>query len=90
MSQPIGSVQVVAAFVTGVLLTGSVVTAQFPGGGGGSQERPVVGAFDADKDGRLNTAERQAARRRSPSLAGGRGGGAAGAAAATGRRQAPV
>ena len=32
------------------------------GFGGGAQERPIVAQFDADKDGRLNAAERQAAR----------------------------
>ena len=54
-----------------------------PGGPGGGQERPVVAQFDADKDGRLNTAERAAAREflaRSPAgggrgFGGGRGGG---------------
>ena len=60
MPKPFRSV-VVTAFIAGVFLTGPLVTAQF-GGGGGSQERQVVAAFDADKDGRLNTAERQAAR----------------------------
>ena len=62
MPQPFRSVPVVTAFVAGVLLTGPVVMAQFPGGGGGGQERQVVAAFDTDKDGRLNAAERQAAR----------------------------
>src|SRR6187431_1739897 len=60
MPQPLRSVHLVTAFVAGVLLTGAVVTAQFGGGGGGNQERPVVAAFDADKDGRLNTVARQA------------------------------
>lgn len=32
------------------------------GGGPGNQERPVVAQFDADRDGRLNATERQAAR----------------------------
>lgn len=37
------------------------VSAQFFGGGGNSQERPIVAQFDADKDGRLNADERKAA-----------------------------
>ena len=39
------------------------------------QERPVVSQFDADKDGRLNTEEREAARQAMGAAAGGRGGG---------------
>ena len=52
-------------------------TAQLQGRGGpGQQERPVVAQFDADKDGRLNTAERKAARQSlARRLAVGRGGG---------------
>ncbi|MGB7220288.1 MAG: CotH kinase family protein [Vicinamibacterales bacterium] len=47
------------ALVLAVLLSlwASGVSAQ----GGGNQERPIVAQFDADKDGRLNAAERQAA-----------------------------
>ena len=39
------------------------------------QERPVVSQFDADKDGRLNSEEREAARQAMGAGAGGRGGG---------------
>ena len=62
MPYPSRFVHVATAFAAGILLTGPAVTAQFAGGGGGNQERPIVAAFDADKNGRLNTAERQAAR----------------------------
>ena len=51
--------------------------AQVPGGGrGGNRDRAVVAAFDADKDGRLNTTERQLAREtlESRGVRGGRGG----------------
>src|SRR5262245_2800591 len=42
---------------------GQVIVRTVVGGVGvGGQERPVVAQFDADKDGRLNTAERAAAR----------------------------
>ena len=43
--------------------------------GPGQQEQQVVSAFDADKDGRLNAAERDAARQSMPTLPAGRGGG---------------
>jgi hypothetical protein len=43
-------------------------------GGGQGQERQVVSRFDADKDGRLNTAERESARQ-ALGPGGGRGGG---------------
>lgn len=50
-----------------------------PGGGGpGGQDLEVVAQFDADKDGRLNTAERQAARQALGTGGGGRGGGRGG------------
>ena len=51
-------------------------TAQFQGRGGGpgQQERQIVSEFDADKDGRLNTAERDAARQALGTSGGGRGG----------------
>lgn len=45
---------------------------------GPGQERQVVSQFDADKDGRLNTAEREAARQSLPTAFGGRGGGRGG------------
>ena len=60
-----------------LVLVAAEATAQFPGGGrggGGSQDRAVVAEFDADKDGRLNTAERQAAREALGATGGGRGG----------------
>jgi hypothetical protein len=47
-------------------------------GGPGNQERQIVAQFDADKDGRLNTAEREAARRSLGNAIGGRGGGRGG------------
>ena len=53
-----------------------VAAAQFPAlvaGPGGQQDRPVVAQFDADKDGRLNTAERDAARQALATMPGGRG-----------------
>ena len=51
--------------------------------GGPGQERPVVSQFDADKDGRLNSEEREAARQAMGAAAGGRGG-------ARGNRAAPA
>jgi hypothetical protein len=45
------------------------------GGGPGNQERQIVDQFDADKDGRLNAAERQAARQALGDSIGGRGAG---------------
>jgi hypothetical protein len=44
-------------------------------GGGPGQERQVVSTFDADKDGRLNATEREAARQSLGTFGGGRGGG---------------
>ena len=59
-----------------VVLTVNVpdATAQFPGRGPGQQERQVVSTFDGDKDGRLNAAEREAARQALGTSGGGRGG----------------
>ena len=59
-----------------LVLMAAEATAQFQGGGrggGGSQDQAVVAQFDTDKDGRLNTAERQAAREML-ATGGGRGG----------------
>ena len=53
-------------------------TAQLPGRAGGQQDRQVVSAFDADKDGRLDAAERSAAREALGPSGGGRGGGRGG------------
>jgi hypothetical protein len=69
----------VSPLVAALMLVAPDVSGQVPGGGrGGAQERPVVAEFDADKDGRLNTAEREAARKALEStgarLGGGRGG----------------
>jgi hypothetical protein len=63
-----------AGVLVAVLAFGAAeVTAQFPGGGfGGGGELALVEQFDLDGDGRLNTAEREAARR---VLAGGNAGG---------------
>ena len=60
-----------------VLLVAAESSAQFRGGGrgGGSQERQIVAQFDADKNGRLDAAERQAARQVIGEGGGGRGGG---------------
>jgi hypothetical protein len=44
-------------------------------GGPGTQNRPVVAEFDADKDGRLNAAEREAARQSLGATVAGRAGG---------------
>ena len=45
-----------------------------PGGGPGAPDRELVEEFDLDKDGRLNTEERAAARKEIQSTGGGRGG----------------
>jgi hypothetical protein len=69
------SLQTFGALLAALTLTVADAAAQFPGrAGGGGQERPIVAQFDADKDGRLNTAEREAARQALVSLPGGRGG----------------
>jgi hypothetical protein len=57
-----------------VSLASPLAFAQFGGGGGGSQERPVVAQFDTNKDGRLDTAERKAAQAWLAEGGGGRGG----------------
>jgi hypothetical protein len=67
-------VHIATALAAGVLLTEAAVTAQFGGGGGAGQERAVVAAFDTDKNGRLDTVERQAARRVLEASQGGFGG----------------
>ena len=54
------------------------VSAQIQVFAGPGQERQVVSQFDADKDGRLNAAEREAARQSLPTQFGGRGGGRGG------------
>jgi hypothetical protein len=66
-----------------VLAARDASTAQFPrggrgAGGGGSQDRAVVAEFDADKNGRLDAAEREAARQSLSQSGGGRGGGGRG------------
>ena len=71
--------QVTVAFLA-LTVTVPDATAQLQGRGGpGQQERQFVSQFDADKDGRLNTAERNAARQSlgTPGVGrrGGRGGG---------------
>src|SRR5688572_4112 len=66
--------------VTAVLLVGLAVMVPEPSaqvriiGGSGQQDRQVVSAFDADKDGRLNAAERETARQTLATQPGGRGG----------------
>ena len=72
-----------ALLVGALMVVAADAAAQFQQGGrGGNQDRAVVAQFDADKDGRLNTAERQAARQALES-GGGRGFGGGG----RGRRQ---
>ena len=58
------ALQVTLALLVALTVMVSTASAQFPGraGGAGQQNRPVVSEFDADKDGRLNAAEREAAR----------------------------
>ena len=91
MPHPSRFVRVATAFAAGVLLTGTAVSAQFPGGGGGNQERQIVAAFDADKNGRLNTAERQAARQAlTESVRGGGGGRGRGGGGRGGGNRAPA
>ena len=77
MPHPARSLQVTVALLVALAVMVPVATAQFPalaGGRGGQQDRPVVAQFDADKDGRLNTAERDAARQALATMPGGRGG----------------
>jgi hypothetical protein len=70
--------------VTAVLLVGLAVmvpeaSAQLRViGGPGQQNRQIVSEFDADKDGRLNATEREAARQALATQQGGRGGGRGG------------
>ena len=91
MPHPSRFVRVATAFAAGVLLTGTAVSAQFAGGGGGNQERQIVAAFDADKNGRLNTAERQAARQAlTESVRGGGGGRGRGGGGRGGGNRAPA
>ena len=76
MPHPARSVQITAALLTALTVMVPVATAQFPargGGPGGQQDRPVVAQFDADKDGRLNSTERDAARQALATMPGGRG-----------------
>src|SRR5688572_10240834 len=74
VAYPSRFVHIATALAAGVLLTEAAVTAQFSGGGGAGQERAVVAAFDTDKNGRLDTVERQAARRVLEASQGGFGG----------------
>src|SRR5215510_14875212 len=64
----------VALLAATLFLTMSSARAQVPQGARVSQNQAVVAQFDVDNDGRLNTAERQAAREALGSR-GGRGGG---------------
>ncbi len=65
-----------ALLAAALVLIASEATAQFfqAGPGPGNQERAVVEKFDADKDGRLNAAEREVAREALAATVGGRGG----------------
>ena len=62
-----------ALFAAALLLISSGAAVQAQGGRGGNQDLAVVAGFDADKDGRLNAEERQAAREALESARGGRG-----------------
>jgi hypothetical protein len=82
MPLPVRSLQITVALLValGVMFPGATAQAQVLVQGGrivspGQQNRQVVSEFDADKDGRLNAAEREAARQSLGPLAGGRGGG---------------
>lgn len=72
------SVQVVAALLALAVMVPDATAQIVIRGGGPAQERQVVAAFDADKDGRLNAAEREAARQSLGTFGGGRGGGRGG------------
>ena len=61
------------AAIVFVTLTALVPDAAAQRGAGPGQERQVVAGFDTDKDGRLNTAEREAARAALAAAVGGRG-----------------
>jgi hypothetical protein len=79
MPHPARFVQIATALLVALAAMVPDAAAQFPArAGGGSQERLVVAPFDADKDGRLSTAEREAARQALASVPGGRGRGCGG------------
>ena len=65
------SLTVTVGLLASLTATVPDAAAQF-GGRGGGQERQVVSQFDADKDGRLDAAEREAARQTLSASAGGR------------------
>ena len=78
MSRLLQSLPLTLAALTALAVMVADATAQIVRGGGAAQERPVVATFDADKDGRLNAAEREAARQSLGTFGGGRGGGRGG------------
>src|SRR5688572_24079335 len=67
--------EVGAALVVGLTMMAADVAAQLIRLAPGQQERQVVSQFDTDKDGRLNTAEREAARQALGTSGFGRAGG---------------
>ena len=81
MSHPRRFLQIIGACLVGLSVMVATATAQLRGGASGQgQNRPIVAEFDVDKDGRLNAAEREAARKvLGDSAGGGRGNGRFGA-----------
>jgi CotH protein len=80
MPRPARPLQTVALLALTVMVSDATAQAQILVQGGrvvgpGQQNREIVAQFDADKDGRLNTEERAAARQSIGSFGGGRGGG---------------
>jgi len=78
MPHPARFLHVTAAILVALTVTVADGTAQPQvrrTGGPGTQNRPVVAEFDADKDGRLNAAEREAARQSLGATVAGRAGG---------------
>ena len=71
---PVALLALMTVMVPKAIAQGQVFV-QGPGGGAGQQNRQVVSQFDADKDGRLNSEERAAARQSLGAFAAGRGGG---------------
>src|SRR6185503_16572596 len=74
------SLRIPLAFLTALTAIATNATPQILVQGGrvvapGQQNREIVAQFDADKDGRLNPAERAAARESIGTFGGGRGGG---------------
>jgi CotH protein len=75
MRYPARSLPIPVALLVAMSAMVSTARAQLQIGraGGGQQDRQIVAQFDADKDGRLNTAEREAARQALGTSGAGRG-----------------